>query len=85
VPRAELLAKTYDRQDVGSAGEGRKPKPANVYGLVRPTCEGPMRPVELVLPPRAEAVLEDEGLIELHPKTDSPGPPDRQLVLPLVS
>jgi hypothetical protein len=43
-----------------------------------------MRPVELVLPPEAETVLADAGLIELHPKTGPPGSPDRQLVLPLA-
>jgi hypothetical protein len=56
-------------------------KTYGVYGLACPRCEGPMRPVELVLPPKAEAVLEHAGLIELHPKT---GPPDKQLVLPLA-
>jgi hypothetical protein len=40
-----------------------------------------MRRVELVLPPKAEALLEVGRLIELHPRT---GPPDRQLVLPLA-
>jgi hypothetical protein len=59
-------------------------KTYDVYGLVCPRCEGPMRPVELVLPPKAEAVLEEAGLIELHPKTGPPEPTDRQLVLPLV-
>jgi hypothetical protein len=59
-------------------------KTYGVYGLSCPRCEGPMRPVELVLPPEAETILEDAGLIELHPKTGPPGSPDRQLVLPLA-
>jgi hypothetical protein len=56
-------------------------KTYGAYGLSCPRCEGPMRPVELVLPPKAEAVLEGDALIELHPKT---GPPERQLMLPLA-
>ena len=85
VPWAELLAKTYDRQDVRSAGEGGRPKaPAGVYGLVCPRCEGPMRPVERVLPPEAETIFEDAGLIEFLPKTGPPGSHDPQLVLPLA-
>ena len=59
-------------------------KTYDVYGLACPRCEGPMRPVELVLPPKAEAVLEASELEELHPKTGPPVPLHRQLVLPLA-
>ncbi len=59
-------------------------KTYEVYGLACLRCEGPMHPVELALPPKAEAVLEESGLEELQPKTGPPAPPDRQLLLPLA-
>ncbi len=59
-------------------------KTYGVYGLACPRCEQPMRPVELVLPPKAEAVLEASEFEELQPKTGPPGSRDWQLVLPLA-
>ncbi len=59
-------------------------KTYDVYGLACPRCEGPMRPVELVLPPKAEAVLEASKLEELQPKTGPPALHGRPLLLPLA-
>ena len=50
VPWAELLAKSYDGPDIGSAGEGRKPESAGGRGLSGPRYEGRVRPMEFVLP-----------------------------------
>jgi hypothetical protein len=48
-----------------------------------PDCQGPMRPIGAVLPPRARAWIE-QGRIRLLPPTGPPTHPSRQLTLPLA-
>jgi hypothetical protein len=48
-----------------------------------PDCQGPMRPIGAVLPPRARAWIEQGRILPL-PSTGPPHDPSPQLALPLA-